>query len=551
MYMHLFNVLADNSLGVDQLLIGVGSLVLSALAILVTIVISGRNQQKKVLTYEIASNSSVVNLDKDVSSSNLSLLLNGRTVTSIRVYVIKLFNAGNTSITPQDYPDNPSFEFTSPPYSRPLISGEVQDTGIAAKLPVKQLRSMLSIDNTEQRSITLHPPLLNPRDSLSLRVLLMADKRDSATIHVRGQIKDGEIRRYAPSPRLLPEFAVRTIVIGVCIAFAVGILISSAPLIHAYINFIGGPCVFGSIQVAGSTSFYNTAVAEAQGYNAICPSTISHITIQQPPPPQDHSLPPQNSGAGLYYVENGQAQIADSELSSHDPALHPANYSDLLDHPVGVVVFALIVNKSLLERCGNFLNLDQAHLRNIYNGTWTNWRQVDSGSRSACLPNMPITVIERLATTQINGQSVPTPSGTQEAFATYVLGGESYLKPLPGMLSVASSAAVVNKVATMSGAIGFADLSDINNINDPGGSVTIVDIEGYAPTAPLVERGDYPFWTIEHMYTRDSPDALSTSFITYVMNNFQTSDTVIRCQDMTAAAFQKLHYDSTCPTTPS
>lgn len=149
--MHTLSVIADLGGPLSQFWIGVGSLTLSALAILVTIFVTVRNRQKKVLTYEIASNSSVVNLDKDVSSSNVSLLLNGRTVTNVRVYVIKLFNAGNTSITPQDYPDNPCFEFASPPYPHPLISCEVQDTGIAAKLPVKQLKGMLSIDIAEQK----------------------------------------------------------------------------------------------------------------------------------------------------------------------------------------------------------------------------------------------------------------------------------------------------------------------------------------------------------------------------------------------------------------
>lgn len=157
--MNIINILADLGDPLSQFWIGVGSLVLSALAILITIVMAIRGRQRKLLTYEITSNSSVINLDKDVGR-NITVLLNGQSVTNVRVYVIKLFNAGNISITPQDYPDNPSFVFDSPPYPHPLISGEIQDTGTAAKLPTQKLKSMLSIDTPEQKTITLDPRCL-------------------------------------------------------------------------------------------------------------------------------------------------------------------------------------------------------------------------------------------------------------------------------------------------------------------------------------------------------------------------------------------------------
>ncbi|HLG74879.1 MAG TPA: substrate-binding domain-containing protein [Ktedonobacteraceae bacterium] len=511
--MHIFSVLADSNLSDPQFWIGVGSLVLSALAILVTIFIAAHSQQRKVLTYEIASNSSVVNLDKDVSSSTVSLLVNGRPVTNVRVFVIKLLNAGNTAITPQDYPHNPTFEFFSPPYPRPLISCEVQDTGVAARLPVGQLRSMLSIDDVGLRSMTLRPPLLNPRDSLSLRVLLMADKRDSATMKVRGQIKDGEIKQYAPAPRLLSG---RTVAIGLCIAFVLGILLSSFPLITAYAQ---GSCALGSIKVVGSTSFAPTVQIEQTNYNTICPSAISTVTISSDAP---------GSGAGLGYVESGRGQIADSEIRSTDPILTPP-YPDLVDHQVGVIIFALIVNKSLVMQCGNFLTLDTSQLRQIYNaGDSLVWHKFAS-----CLPDTPIRVVER--STQGGAQI----SGTQASFAKYVL-QEPYPPTPAGAVPVGSSQQVITAVANTPGAIGFADLSDIRS----SGSVTIVDINGYGPTASQVERGEYPFWAIEHMYTRQSPNGLTTSFINYIVEHLQTSDSVINCSDMTSVAFSPPHDDN-------
>lgn len=62
--------------------------------------------------------------------------------------------------------------------------------------------------------------------------------------------------------------------------------------------------------------------------------------------------------------------------------------------------------------------------------------------------------------------------------------------------------------------------------------VLAVAIDGYSPTFGLVQRGVYPFWAIERMYTRRNPDGLSLSFIDRVTADIQTSDRFIRVQDV-------------------
>jgi phosphate transport system substrate-binding protein len=59
-----------------------------------------------------------------------------------------------------------------------------------------------------------------------------------------------------------------------------------------------------------------------------------------------------------------------------------------------------------------------------------------------------------------------------------------------------------------------------------------VEIDQHAPSISLVENNVYQFWAIEHMYTKGNPDSLSSSFITYVINNIKTNETFIRLQDM-------------------
>jgi len=95
-----------------------------------------------------------------------------------------------------------------------------------------------------------------------------------------------------------------------------------------------------------------------------------------------------------------------------------------------------------------------------------------------------------------------------------------------------SSLQVISAVAKTPGAIGYADLNDVS------GSVTTLDIKGYAPTIPLIEKGYYPFWAIEHMYTQPNPDALSISFIHYVIQDLPTGDNVIRLTDMDCTALE-------------
>jgi hypothetical protein len=108
---------ADINFGdpIFQFWIGVGSLALSALAIIVSIILAVKGRQRKILTYEVVSNSSVINVENDIGE-DLKLVLEGRFVTKVRLHVIKLLNAGNTAIGSEDYPNQLSFEFSSPPY---------------------------------------------------------------------------------------------------------------------------------------------------------------------------------------------------------------------------------------------------------------------------------------------------------------------------------------------------------------------------------------------------------------------------------------------------
>lgn len=465
-----------------QFWVGVSSLGLSALAILVTIILAIRGRQRKLLTYEVVSNTSVINVDNDVGE-DLKLLLEGQVVTKVRLHVIKLLNAGNTTIESSDYPNQLNFQFDSPPFPQPLIRCGIHRTEPPNLLHAHQLRNLLTIDETSQSLMTLKPPMLNPRQAIYLKVLLMANDRNSTTMDVIGQLKEGIIKKYVSSQTRVTW---RAVIAGVLIAFLLGLLISnSLGLISAFTH---GDCAIGSIQISGSTSFYNTARDEAAKYKNICP--IASIAVNQ-----------SSSGTGLSDLQNSTLNIANSEIAA------PAS-ANLLDHQVAIIVFALVLNKEVT----NVTSLTTQQIRAIYKGEITNWRDVDSHA-----PDLPIKVIGRATT-----------SGTHASFVNYVLREKE--SPLPATATIVDrSAQVVSIVANTPGAIGYADLGDAAS-----GSVTLLEINQNAPSPPLIGKGMYQFWAIEHMYTGQKPDGLSESFIHYVTQDLKTSDTFLSLNGVSA-----------------
>lgn len=84
-------------------------------------------------------------------------------------------------------------------------------------------------------------------------------------------------------------------------------------------------------------------------------------------------------------------------------------------------------------------------------------------------------------------------------------------------------------VAQTPGAIGYVDERTAGRWSS---TLSSIEIDQEPPTQALVENNAYPFWAVEHMYTKNNPDQLVASFITYVTNNIETNDTFIKLRDM-------------------
>lgn len=228
-------------------------------------------------------------------------------------------------------------------------------------------------------------------------------------------------------------------------------------------------CVKDSIKASGSTALAPLVQAVAQQYQAKCAG--SSITVNLG-----------GSKTGLSQVEAGSVDIGNSDIpASKDQA-------DLVDHQVAVVTFAVIINSNITVK-----NLTTAQLKDIYSGKVTNWKEVGG-------PDKKIVVISR-----------PASSGTRATFQTYLLGGPETVAG-PSSLTTDSTGTVIQNVGQNDGAIGYAANGSVKGKT----GVTVISIDGNAPTDQLVKNNTYKFWNIEHMYTKGKAKDLAQALIDYM-----------------------------------
>ncbi len=443
------------------------------------IILNTRRKRRKRLSYQIVSDVGLVNVQKDLGE-DIQLTLDGHEVNNARLLVVKLANTGTEIVKTEDFQDKEPVRIELDPPS--LIRCAIHSTEPANMIPQDRLKNYIQLDNNDtptHKYFELPGILLNPKESINLKLLTLGNVQMNVFAH----LENGTVEQYTPPTQLITP---RRIVAGLAIAFLIGLLISNGiGLIGA---FVQGQCAIGfPANISGSSAFRATVGDAAEKYRSACPIAVFNISSS-------------SSGAGIQDLEQGKIQIANSELSLKD-----ANYAytDLSENQVAVIVFTLIINKNV----AGINTLTRTQITNIYNGTFKNWKQVGG-------PDLPIVLVGR-----------PTDSGTHAAFARFVLNGSD----APVSLVVTSTSEVINTVGTRDGAIGYVDLGSANKAN---ATVTSIAINGNAPTAGLVASNSYSFWAIERMYTKKNADALSHSFINFVITYIQTSDTFIRLRDM-------------------
>ena len=221
----------------------------------------------------------------------------------------------------------------------------------------------------------------------------------------------------------------------------------------------------GTISVAGSTALLPLVKGASAAYQDLHPSVKISVSGG-------------GSATGITQVAAKAIDIGDSDITAPD-------HAELVDHRVAVVGFAIVTNPAAGVR-----NLTKQQLRDVFSGKAANWKEAGGADEK-------IVVVNR-----------PRSSGTRAVFAKTIMGPTPLAES--GLVEDATGTAV-SVVQQTPGAVSYVALSGIT-----GSGVTIVSIDGVAPSASTIASGAYPVWSYEHMFTNGPPKGDVAAFIDFV-----------------------------------
>jgi len=194
------------------------------------------------------------------------------------------------------------------------------------------------------------------------------------------------------------------------------------------------------------------------------------------------------SSVGIHQVGEGSVDIgmASRELKDSEKAKYP----DLVQYVIAKDGIAIIVHPS---NPVSQLTIEQ--IRGIYNGTYTNWKELGGN-------DMQIVVVGR-----------DTASGTREFFWEHVMKKENFRDDV---LEMNSNGAVHDKVATTPAAIGYIGLGYIDA--EVKGIKIWSNGEWVEPAVENVKNGKYPIVRNLNLFTNGEAKDLAKDFIEFILS---------------------------------
>lgn len=187
------------------------------------------------------------------------------------------------------------------------------------------------------------------------------------------------------------------------------------------------------------------------------------------------------SFVGIAQASSGAADLGDSDVVA-------AGNAGLVDHKVAVVGFGIAVNPA-----AGVTNLTAKQIRDIFAGRVTNWKQVGGKDQQIVVINRPRT------------------SGTRAVFKSTIMGVSQITE---SGLTEDSSGAVTTMVSTTPGSVTYVALGYTKDK-----PVTVVKIDGIAPSVENIQNGKYPVWSYEHIFTKGKAKPEAEDFINFVAHN--------------------------------
>ncbi|MEO8956886.1 MAG: serine/threonine-protein kinase [Ktedonobacteraceae bacterium] len=222
-------------------------------------------------------------------------------------------------------------------------------------------------------------------------------------------------------------------------------------------------CATGTLAIDGSQSLGPLLQQLGSDYQNHCPN----FTL---------ALNESGSRVGLNALQQRHIDVASSDLTARSSR-------NLVDHPIAALLYAIVVNPDV-----QISGLSSATLQAIYQGTITNWSQVGG-------PDETITVYQR-----------PTTDTVTTIFRTFVLNGAT--EHVRGMRLKKDW---VQAVAMTPGAISYVPLVEAEASN-----VAVLAIDGAQPGVESLQQGSYPFWSVEHLYTRGNGTSQFQAYLPFL-----------------------------------
>ncbi|WP_087455843.1 phosphate ABC transporter substrate-binding protein [Tumebacillus avium] len=196
------------------------------------------------------------------------------------------------------------------------------------------------------------------------------------------------------------------------------------------------------------------------------------------------------SGTGLKQVAEGAVNIGNSDVEAG------SEYADkgLVDHQVAIAPFVLVTNKDVAVD-----DLTSEEAAKILTGEVKNWKEVGGKDQE-------ITIIGRAES-----------SGSRKYIKSALIPkGKDFAKDA---VVQDSTGALKTSVEQTTGSIGYMDAPYADD------KIQVLKLDGVEYKPENIANGTWKLFSVEHMYTKGTPDKVSQAFLDYILSDeFQSNE---------------------------
>ena len=141
--------------------------ILAIAGMILTIWIFRKGIQKKEIAYSVVSDVYLLNVNKSIKDE-VEIRFKGMVTENLRVLVIKIWNSGNAAVERDDYDEEISFKFGK----KSAIEADIVDESPEDINANIVLYGSTNFRGLASSSVTIDKLLLNPKESITIKVLL-------------------------------------------------------------------------------------------------------------------------------------------------------------------------------------------------------------------------------------------------------------------------------------------------------------------------------------------------------------------------------------------